>query len=185
MAHSAEMLPGERIVVALSTHADGNSLELYSANQSEKLLWRDPLPSGHGVVWNAKHQRLYALGHSELRAYSLQNWASQTPSLRRENTWHLPGTNGHDLSRMTADELLISCQEGVSIFHIPRAGFAPFTPLANVEDVKSVSYDSPTEHLVYTKAEISWWTHHIYCLNPTRTFTFPDLNLYKARASSP
>jgi len=185
MAHSAEMLPGERIVVALSTHADGNSLELYSADQSENVLWRDPLPSGHGVIWNVKHQRLYALGLSELRAYSLQDWESQTPSLRRENTWHIPGTSGHDLSRMSADELLISYQEGVSVFHIPRAGFAPFTPLANVEDVKSVNYDPQTQHLVYTKAEISWWTHHLYCLNPTKTFTFPGINLYKARVSSP
>ena len=36
-----------------------------------------------------------------------------------------------------------------------------------------------------TKAEVSWWTHHIYSLNPARTFTFPGINLYKARTSSP
>ena len=46
-------------------------------------------------------------------------------------------------------------------------------------------YDAQTQHLVYTKAEISWWTHHVYCLNPTKTFTFPGINLYKARVSSP
>jgi len=57
MAHSAEMLPGERIVVALSTHADGNSLELYSADQSENVLWRDPLPSGHGVLSSDEFMR--------------------------------------------------------------------------------------------------------------------------------
>lgn len=42
-----------------------------------------------------------------------------------------------------------------------------------------------TERLVYSKAEISWWTHHIYCENPDRTFTFPDVNLYKARVARP
>lgn len=65
--HSAEMLPGDRIAVALSTHAQGNRLELYSISQPEKVLWKDSLLSGHGVVWNVKHQRLYALGLSELR----------------------------------------------------------------------------------------------------------------------
>lgn len=185
MAHSAELLPGDRIAVALSTHAQGNRLEIYSASQSEKVLWADSLPSGHGVIWNPEHQRLYALGLSELRAYSLQDWASQTPSLRRENTWTLPGTSGHDLTRMSPDELLVTYHEGVSVFHIRETTFAPF-PLLAMGNVKSINYDPRTRHLVYTRAEISWWTHHIYSVNPTRTFTFPDLNLYKARvASSP
>lgn len=63
-AHSAEVLAGDRIVVALSSHAQGNRLELYSIGQPEKVLWKDSLVSGHGVVWNVEHQRLYALGRS-------------------------------------------------------------------------------------------------------------------------
>ena len=51
--------------------------------------------------------------------------------------------------------------------------------------MKSVNCDPQTQHLVYTKAEVSWWTHHIYCLNPARTFTFPGINLYKARVALP
>lgn len=185
MAHSAEILPGDRIAVALSTHAQGNSLEIYSATQPEKVLWKDPLLSGHGVIWNENHQRLYALGFSELRAYSLQDWETPTPSLRRKNTWKIPGTSGHDLSRMSPDELLVTCHEVVSVFHIPKESFAPFAPLAGVENVKSVNFDPQTQWLVYTKAEISWWTHHVYCLNPARTFIFPSINLYKARIASP
>jgi hypothetical protein len=148
LAHSAEMLPRDRIVVALSTHAQGNSLELYSIRQPEKVLWKDPLLSGHGVVWNAKHQRVYALGLSELRAYSLQDWESETPSLRRENTWTIPGTSGHDLSPPSADGLLVTYHEGVSVFNIAKQAFAPFAPLASVENVKSVNYDPQTGHLV-------------------------------------
>jgi hypothetical protein len=185
MAHSAELLPGDRIVVALSTHAQGNCLEVYSAAQPETVLCKEPLPSGHGVIWSAKHQRLYALGLTELRAYSLQDWKSSKPSLRREQTWKIPGTSGHDLSRMSADELLITCHEGVSVFHIPRETFAPFAPLADAQNIKSVNFDPQTRHLVYTKAEISWWTHHVYGQNPARTFTFPGINLYKARVCLP
>ena len=185
MAHSAELLPGDRMAVALSTHAQGNRLELYSVSQPDKVLWKDSLFSGHGVIWNAKHQRLYALGLAELRAYSLQHWETDSPSLLREKTWKIPGTSGHDLNRLSADELLITYHEGVSVFRIPTESFAPFAPLANVENVKSVNYDPSTQCLVYTKAEISWWTHHIYSRNPDRAFTFPGINLYKARVTSP
>lgn len=185
MAHSAEILPGDRVVVALSTHAKGNSVELHSLRQPEKVLWRDPLPSGHGVIWNEKDQRLYALGLSELRAYTLHDWETETPSLRRQKTWTIPGASGHDLSWVSADRLLITYHEGVSIFDIRTESFSPFPPLAKVPNVKSVNYNPQTQRLVYTKAEISWWTHHIYSENPDRTFTFPDANLYKARVVTP
>ena len=41
MAHSADLLPGDRVAVALSTHKLGNSLEIYDIAQPEKVLWRD------------------------------------------------------------------------------------------------------------------------------------------------
>jgi hypothetical protein len=86
---------------------------------------------------------------------------------------------------MSADELLITCHEGVSVFDIPKETFTPFAPLADAQNIKSVNFDPQTRHLVYTKAEISWWTHHVYGRNPARTFTFPGINLYKARVGFP
>ena len=79
MAHSADLLPNNRIAVALSTHKKGNALEIYDIDQPEKVMFRDSLYSGHGIVWNEKLQRLYALGYKELREYELVDW--NTPPL--------------------------------------------------------------------------------------------------------
>ena len=53
-------------------------------------------------------------------------------------------------------------------FDIDKEEFSPFEPLCDVENVKSVNYDSETQRLIYTKAEINWWTHHIYQENPDK-----------------
>ena len=90
MAHSAELLPNGRIAVALSTHALGNSLDIYDIDTPEKVIWRDSLYSGHGVVWNNKRNSLYALGYDVLREYKLKDWESDTPSLEEINSWAIP-----------------------------------------------------------------------------------------------
>ena len=65
MSHSADMLPGNRIVVANSTNPRGNSIEIYDISRSNECIWRDSLYSGHGVVWSEKYQSLFALGYDE------------------------------------------------------------------------------------------------------------------------
>jgi hypothetical protein len=47
--------------------------------------------------------------------------------------------------------------------------------------MKSVNYNETKDRLVYTKGEISWWTHNIYCKNPDKTIVIPGINLYKVR----
>ena len=68
-AHSVEVLPGNRIVAAASTHAQGNKIMVFDLAMPAKLIFTDSLYSAHGVVWNAKRERLYALGYDELREY--------------------------------------------------------------------------------------------------------------------
>ena len=47
---------------------------------------------------------------------------------------------------------------------------------------KVVYITHPTENGgVYTKAEINWWTHHIYQKNPDKVVTIDSLNVYKVR----
>ena len=181
MAHSADLLPGNRIVVALSTHEKGNSVELYDVNKPNQVLYRDSLYSGHGAVWMAEKERLFILGFDELRAYSLKDWETETPSLKLEKSWKTPAVGGHDLVRVTENELLISVHNGVYWFEIEKESFVSFEPLAKAEHIKSVNFDKETGNLVYTIAEESWWTHHIYSENPQWMFTIEDINLYKAR----
>ena len=98
--------------------------------------------------------------------------------------WKLPGRSGHDLISVSYNRLLITTVDGVWNFDIQNEIFPPFTPLESVSNVKSVNYNENTQYLVYTKGEISWWTHHIYIENPDKILTIPDINLYKVRVNS-
>ena len=180
-AHSIEYLPGNMIAVALSTAEGGNSIELYDAEVSDKVLYRDSLYSGHGVTWLEGRRRLYALGYDQLRAYSLTDWDTESPKLQLEQEWILPETGGHDLFASSENQLLISTSESVWKFNIDKELFEPFEPIADEPDVKSVYYNEETGHLIYTKGEISWWTHNIYSFNPDKVINVPDIDVYKVR----
>ena len=71
-AHSIEVLPGNRIVAAASTHAQGNKIMIFDPALSMEPVFTDSLYSAHGVVWNEKRKRLYALGYDQLREYKIQ-----------------------------------------------------------------------------------------------------------------
>ncbi|MGP1436330.1 MAG: DUF6528 family protein [Phocaeicola sp.] len=183
MAHSIEMLPNNKIVVALSTHPKGNSIELFDMNKPEQVLFRDSLYSGHGVVWMPKQHLLYALGYDVLRAYSLQDWNSEKPFLKLEKQWALPSEGGHDLVPISNKELIVTNHAGIFRFSAETSEFTSFEPLEGMDNIKSVNYDPESKRLIYTKAEISWWTHHIYLENPKQTFTIDSIKLYKVRTS--
>lgn len=180
-AHSADLLPDNKIVVALSNHPKGNSLEVYDISRPEQVLFKDELRSGHGAVWMPQRNRFYALGLAELREYSLKNWDTFSPELVPERKWTIPVKSGHDLSPRSANELLVSGHEGVRVFDIDKEEFRPFEALRSVPHVKSVNVDEKTGRLLYTKAEEQWWTFNIRLENPTKTLHIPDVKWYKAR----
>ncbi|SKB28474.1 hypothetical protein SAMN05660226_00383 [Parapedobacter luteus] len=184
MAHSADLLPGNRIAVANSTHELGNSLEIYDIGTSERVIYKDSLYSGHGVVWNESRKQLLALGFDELRAYELVNWSSEKPALKLVKSYKLPDDGGHDLSKVDESHFIVSTHHHVWLFHDTGEGFfEPFTPLANRVNVKSANYNQDTGKLVYTIAEQSWWTFNIYGQTPAFTLPIPSIRLYKVRVA--
>lgn len=70
-AHSIEALPGNLVVVASSVSKEGNRLILFDLARSNEPLCSTPLPSAHGVIWDAESKRLWALGFEELRRYEI------------------------------------------------------------------------------------------------------------------
>ncbi len=182
MSHSADMLPGGRIAVANSVNVKGNSLELYDVKEPDVCIWKDTLKSGHGVVWSEKHNSLFALGYDELRRYSLKDWESASPSLVLEEKYTLPSVGGHELSPAGEDGLIVTNHDGVFVFDIVGKSFSPFAPLEGKKHVKSLNYDASSGKIVYTIAETSWWTSHVYVKNPDKTLSFdPAWRLYKVR----
>jgi len=179
MAHSAEILPGGFIAVANSTHPKGNSLELYLRENSEIVIEKDSLYSGHGVVWNDDKKLLYALGYDELRAYTFDE--NKNPKLNLIHVDTLPSVGGHDLSPIDNEKLLVTTHNNVYLYHIESKTFEEFSKLKNTPHVKSINYNPNSKNTIYTKAEISWWTHNIYSKKPDKTYTIPDIDLYKVR----
>ncbi|MDD4591536.1 MAG: DUF6528 family protein [Parabacteroides sp.] len=180
-AHSADLLPSNKIAVALSEHKEGNSIEIYDINRSEQVLFKDSLFSGHGSVWMENRDRYYALGYDELREYSLVDWNTEFPKLKLERAWTIPGESGHDLVPISDNELLLTENLGVHKFNIDEEKFEIFTPLHNIKGVKSANYNKESGEIIYTKSEISWWTHNIYIKNPDKRIIIPDIDIYKVR----
>ena len=181
-AHSAELLPNNRIAVAVSSHEEGNMLQIYDQNKSNVPVFIDSLYSGHGVIWNKQLKLLFALGYDQLRTYSLEDWESDSPKLALQKEWKLPKPGGHDLFAATSDYLLMSTEENVWKFNIDTEKFTPFEPIADEKKVKSIYFNDANGELFYTKGEIEWWTDNIYFKNPDFKFHIPEIRIYKARA---
>ncbi len=190
-AHSAELLPGRWIVAAGSYGSD--QLTLYPLPANAQLphppqpqpAMTIPFPQAHGVLWDARRNRLWAIGKQSLVRYA---WTSST--LTEEKRSELPETQAHDLSRDgDADALLITTGRGVWRFDLATEDISPFLALARVADVKSISVDPATGILAFQKGEAgNWWSDTIYFLTPDGRLDLlpiPGVKLYKARWDLP
>jgi hypothetical protein len=183
MAHSADMLPGGYAAVALSINPAGDRLELYKLSQSERPLASLPLPSGHGAVWDVRRQRLFALSHDLIQAFSFDPKAA-TPRLTETARWTLPGRHdGHDLSPTPEGGYVVTTDDGVWTFDPDHGAFAPIPALNPKLRVKAVSVTR--EAMAWVQAEESWWAHGFTVADrDTRRqhrFETPGMKLYKVR----
>jgi len=181
-AHSAELLPFNKIVVALSTAENGNAIRIYDLKQSDVILSSDYLYSAHGVVWDNKDSVLYALGYSELRAYKINNLQTNKPKLYLINTFTIPDRSGHDLQWIPNTRILLFTTEfGVHTFDVQNNEFKPYSKLEKRKDIKSISIHPITKQIMFVQAEESWWSFHIQFLEPNHQIAVPFIKVYKAR----
>lgn len=182
-AHSAEILPGGRVVAAASTSPTGNRLILFDRTKSDVELFTTPLVSAHGTHWVEEERTLWALGLTELRAYELADWQSATPSLKLRKTFRLPSRGGHDLSPVPGTpQFVVTTVEEVLIFDRRTGEFTRHPEIGSLVDVKSVSIHPATGRTAFTMADPpNWWTHTVRFLGPDATLTFSTDRLYKVR----
>jgi hypothetical protein len=155
MAHSADLLPGGWVAVALSIHAEGDRLEIYGRDRSETPLLNLPLPSGHGAVWDATRARLFVLSHDLIQAYKVEGTEAM-PRLTETGRWTLPGRHdGHDLSSKPGGGYFVTTDDGVWTFDPDAGSFLPFSALNPKQQVKAVS--ALGARLAWVQAEESWW----------------------------
>jgi Family of unknown function (DUF6528) len=188
-AHSAELLPSDRVVVTGSESLiGGHTLELFDVNTSNRPLWKTELYSGHGVYWDQVHKVLWALGRYELRQYELARWESKTPELKLRQSFPLPSPGGHDLSPASDQSALyITTDTDVVLFDLQSNLFSSDPRMKQLALVKSIDVHPVTKRLAYVQAEGGhWWSSRIHVLEPdqakaSQTILLAGERLYKAR----
>ncbi|MFD0892865.1 hypothetical protein KBB96_15695 [Luteolibacter ambystomatis] len=180
-AHSIEWLPGDRILVASSV--GGNKLVLFDLKHGDKVLWDTPLVSAHGLVWDEKRQRLFALGLTELRTYSLKDWDTETPSLVMEKTTPLPDDNGHDLRPVPGSaDLVLTTAKHVWLFNRDESVIRPHPEWKDRIQVKCIDIHPGNGRVFMNQADgRNWWNESFELLNPDQKIRMEGEKLYKGR----
>ena len=191
-AHSAELLPGNRVAVACSDK--GDCIQIFDLAASDKVVFSTPLASAHGVLWNEKHQRLYAIGGNYMYIYKLTDWETSSPKLTLENTIStyriVNGT--HDLTYVNEDTFLVSGQYS-AFYDIPKGTFTQIPRFMNSRALKAVNYNITTGECWYVDAtepegEFDWSSKTIHYTDDIQS-NAPDkktiknvpINMYKVR----
>lgn len=183
MAHSAALLPGGLVAVALSIDPAGDRLELYNLHRNEAALQTLPLPSGHGAVWDAKRAQLLTLSHDLVQAFRLDP-TGHMPRLVETARWPLPGRrDGHDLSLAPSGDYMVTTDDGAWSFNPDDGSFQAIAPLNPKLRVKAVS--AMGERIAWVQAEESWWAHGFTVMTAQgaepRRIPVDNLHLYKVR----
>jgi len=188
-AHSAEMLPNNRIAVAASHDpaGKGDRLIVFDAAKSNVELLSEELPWGHGALWDAERNRLWALADKDIRLFELRDWQSDKPALRKLATVALPEGMGHNLSAVPGTpSLAISTTNHCWLFDRDARTFARHPELGDEKGIKSISYHPVTRQIAFVQSEgKNWWAENIYFLNPAGTMQVRGEHFYKARWNAP
>lgn len=180
-AHSAELLPSNRVVVALSYGTNGNRLAVFDLATPDVELFSVPLWGAHGVVWDEPRQTLWGLSDSFIAGYKLTNWNSNPDLLQVSWTGLLDG-GGHDLYPVPdSPHLIVTTALHCWLFDRDTRYFTKHPLLGDTTDVKGVSVEATSGRIVYVQADGPWWSEHLRFLAPSNTLDFPGDHLYKAR----
>jgi hypothetical protein len=192
-AHSADMLPGDRIAVATSGHEmaapprNPNRLIIYDAKTSEKELYSTELPYGHGVVWDEQRQLVWALSGRDVRAYRLVEWETDHPSLEFIAVVDLPEGGGHDLYPLPHSPLMtVTTVSHCWLFDRDKRSFRLHPQLGEAGYVKSISVNPVTGQIAYVQSEgENWWAERVRLLDAAGELHRPGERVYKARWNAP
>ena len=191
-AHSAEILPNNRVVVACSVPK--NQLHLYDIEKPDKIIQTLDMKHAHGVYYCAKRNRLYAVGENCLRIFRLENWTGKKPRLVIERTvgtgWYV--SDIHDLIPLDDDTLILT-GNNAAFFNMKTGKLRHWDRFSGISSIKSMNYNKDTKEIIYTYSNqddcqgaypwSTWKVRNSYDLNDVGESVFytPDINGYKIR----
>ncbi|MGF6846819.1 hypothetical protein QFZ51_002054 [Chitinophaga sp. W3I9] len=206
--HAMEILPdGNCVVASAGEKWPQGWIRIYSSSQpspNHGVNTQYHFASAHAVLWDATHQVLWALGNA-LRKYSYNAPGSggtiTNPKLRLDTSYDsLPRPWGHDLAAdvNNPDQLLITTNGGVHIFHISTETFSDMPGAAYGIFAKSISSQPGQNTLIETRPSTgcplypasNWCTSVVNFYNATTgaatgSRTVSGAAIYKAKAFDP
>lgn len=191
-AHSADMLPNDRVAVACSE--GGDVVQIFDIAKPNVVKFSTPLAYAHGVVWNPVTERLYAVGNNTFNIYKLTDWETSSPKLTLDKsiatgTWV---TGLHDLTLVDENTLLLAGKRA-ALYNISQDSFTNITIFNGSTALKSVNFNGNSGECWFTDPtqvevpDLTWASHTIrYTSNmletyETKNFKVDDLNVYKVR----
>jgi hypothetical protein len=181
-AHSIELLPRDRIVVASAVDVTSDGLVLFDLARSNQPIWGTRLLSAHGVVWDAQRRVLWALGCVELRCFDLKDWESLKPSLALKAAYPTPQAAAHDLQAVPhSNDLVLTTGTHIYLFDREKRAFRLHPDLGDRDNTKSISIHPVTGQVALVLADHEWWSHKLWLASPPGKIDLPKDHLYKAR----
>lgn len=185
--HSAELLPDGNVAVAAS---GGGWVRLYAASLGPRstAYAEYRLPGAHGVQWDARSRRLWALGDGTLTALRVGGTVA-APTLTADRSVPLPERGGHDLAPVLASPGRFWVSTAAHLWRFdPSADRFTRVRLADERaerDIKSVG-DEPGSGRLLTAAPdhagpCAWCTSVLTLHRPDGVRYLPGAQLYKAR----
>ncbi|MCK9222884.1 MAG: DUF6528 family protein [Limnochordia bacterium] len=189
--HSVELLPNGNIAVAAST---GGFVRVYTSSQGpDSAVYTEySLPGAHGVLWDPKHNLLWALGDDRLIALEVGG-TLDAPMLKKALESPLPTFGGHDLAPVygNTDRLWVTTVS--SVYQYEKSTDTWLTPfldddMCELRNVKGVG-NSPSGRIVFSKPKAgtlySWTTDTIELYLPKASRIRTDAAFYKVRVWNP
>ncbi|HBE68924.1 MAG TPA: hypothetical protein DDW52_12320 [Planctomycetaceae bacterium] len=183
-AHSACLLPNDRVAVASSF--GGDELLVYKRTEPDgspaQPIAKIPLRGAHGALFEQTRKRLWALGSDELLLVNVDDEADRA-SLSIDKRVKLPTPGGHDLSRSRDPSILfVTTNKHVYRFNKSSQMFSLDPVLANEPKVKSVCEHPKTGEIVYHQGTPeNWWSDTIRFIGAREDIQLPGQRLYKIR----
>lgn len=191
-AHSADLLPNDRVAVACSEN--GDVVQIFDIAKPNVVKFSTPLEYAHGVVWNPTTERLYAVGNNTFNIYKLTDWETSSPKLTLDKSIHTGTwvTGLHDLT-LVDDNTLLLAGKRAALYNIAQNSFTNITIFNNSTTLKSVNFNGNSGECWFTDPtqievpDLTWASHTIrYTSNmletyETKNFKIDDLNVYKVR----
>lgn len=188
-AHSAELLPGNKIVVACSDN--GDKLQVYDIARSNEVLFSVALKSAHGVVYVPATERLYAIGGQTLDIYALKDMDTSKPELVLDKSVKTPNAGLHDMFMVDSNTLTIAGRS-CFLYDIAANSFKEMTRFAASTALKSVNYNGENGQCWFTDATVpegsqTWSTQTLHYTTDVMgstdagTIKVPDMDVYKVR----